>query len=216
MNKDAEKKPSVKDVMMQHMEEKYNEKFEFVNINTEAWTASFTEMILSSEKYPGGRIVVHKYKDLDLIEDNYVDFLMKSKIEEAVGKIVEEIYPKSKVFYSAGGRPLPNSVTVDMSLEEYSKATIIGLTLKICVEDSDYKTNKDENLEQLRKVLEEKKYYSDLDIFYLKEGKLEQINDGNWRELLTGPSRAEWTVHRGMFSMDDSYGFSYSEWRDIK
>jgi hypothetical protein len=156
MNKNTENKTSVKDYMMKYMEEKYNEKFEFVNINTESWTSAFTEMILSSEKYPGGRILVHKYKELDLIEDNYVDFLMKTKIEEAVGKIVEEIYPKSKVFYSAGGKPLPNRVNVDMSIEDYSKETIIGLALKICVEDPDYKTNKDNNLEQLRKVLEGK------------------------------------------------------------
>lgn len=216
MNKNTENKTSVKDYMMKYMEEKYNEKFEFVNINTESWTSAFTEMILSSEKYPGGRILVHKYKELDLIEDNYVDFLMKTKIEEAVGKIVEEIYPKSKVFYSAGGKPLPNRVNVDMSIEDYSKETIIGLALKICVEDPDYKTNKDNNLEQLRKVLEGKKYYSDLDIFYLKEGKLELINDSNWRELLTGPSRADWTYLVGTFCLDDSYNFTYSEWREIK
>jgi hypothetical protein len=43
-----------------------------------------------------------------------------------------------------------------MSIEDYSKETIIGLALKICVEDPDYKTNKDNNLEQLRKVLEGK------------------------------------------------------------
>lgn len=55
MNKNTENKTSVKDYMMKYMEEKYNEKFEFVNINTESWTSAFTEMILSSEKYPGGR-----------------------------------------------------------------------------------------------------------------------------------------------------------------
>ena len=216
MNKNTGSKPSVKDFMMQHMEEKYNEKFEFVNINTETWTSSFTEMILSSEKYPGGRILVHKYNGTDLIEDNYVDFLMKTKIEEAVGKIVAEIYPKSKVFYSAGGKPLPNRVNVDMSIEDYSKETITGLVLSICVGDPDYKNNKDEKLEKLRLILEEKKYYSRLDIFYIKEGKLELINDDNWYETLTGPSHAEWIHLAGFFSMDDSYKFTYSEWRDIK
>ena len=207
---------SVKDLMMRHMEEKYNEKFEFVNIDTEVWTANYTEMILSSEKYPGGRIIVHRNKENGLIIDNYVDFLMKTKIEEAVGKIVAEIYPKSKVFYLAGGKPLSNSVTSDMSIEEYSKVAIIGLALNICVEDSDYETNKDEKLEQLRKTLEDKKYRSRLDIFYLKEGKFDQINDSNWYERLTGPSKKEWICHRGMFSMDESFKFGYREWREMK
>ena len=207
---------SVKDLMMKHMEEKYNEKFEFVNIDTEVWTANYTEMILSSEKYPGGRILVYRYKGTDLIEDNYVDFLMKTKIEEAVGKIASEIYPKSKVIYKAGGKPLSNDVTSDISIGDYAKARFFALPIDICVEDSGYETNKDEKLEQLRKVLEEKEYRSDLRIYYLKEGKLEQFEDSNWEELTSEPNIKEFVVLRGSFYMDNSYKFGYSEWREIK
>jgi hypothetical protein len=222
MNNNIEKEPmekdntSVKDLMMKHMEEKYNEKFEFVNIDTEVWTANYTEMILSSEKYPGGRIIVHRNKENGLIIDNYVDFLMKTKIEEAVGKIIAEIYPKSKVFYHAGSEPLSNNITPDMSIEDYVKARIFALPIDICVEDSEYETSKNEKLEQLRKVLEEKEYRSDLRIYYLKEGKLEQFEDSNWEELTSEPTINEFVVLRGSFYMDNSYKFGYSEWREIK
>ena len=44
---------------------------------------------------------------------------MKERIEEELTEIVK-IYPKSKVFYRPG-RPVPNSVTPDISIAEYSK-----------------------------------------------------------------------------------------------
>ncbi|TYQ16026.1 UNVERIFIED_CONTAM: hypothetical protein Cloal_2528 [Acetivibrio alkalicellulosi] len=207
---------SIKDLMMEHMSEKYNEEFVFENINTEVWTAPYTEMILSSEKFPGHSIVVYRYKDSGEIVDNYMDFYMKERIEKEISEILAGVYSNSKVFYRTGGRPVSNSVTPDISISEYAKATIIGLTLTICIEDPDYEANKDEKIEQLRKVLEEKKYMSSLDVFYVKEGKLDLINDSNQSEVLTGPSNAETVLVRGGFAMNDSFEFDYYKWRDIK
>jgi uncharacterized protein YqfB (UPF0267 family) len=212
----VEPEGSVKDMMMEHMREKYNEEFEFVNIDTEAWTAPYTEMILKSEKFPNHRIVVYRYKETGAIVDNYMDFHMKERIEEELTEIVKKIYPKSKVFYRPGGRPLPNRVTPDISLEEYSIETVIGLALTICIEDADYETNKEEKIEELRKALEEKKYKCTLDVFYIKEGKIDLINDDNETEVLTGPHNAEWVLTRGGFVMTNSFEFRYSEWREIK
>ncbi len=151
-NKDVvEQGGSVKDMMMEHMREKYNEEFEFVNIDTEVWTAPYTEMIVKSEKFPNHRIVVQRYSETGAIVDNYMDFHMKERIEKELTEIVKEIYPKSKVFYRPGGRPVPNSVTPDISISEYSKKTIIGLTLTIFIEDPEYKTNKDEKIEERKR-----------------------------------------------------------------
>ena len=207
---------SVKDMMMEHMREKYNEEFEFVNINTEVWTAPYTEMIVKSEKFPNHRIVVQRYKETGAIVDNYMDFHMKERIEEELTEIVKKIYPKSKVFYRPGGRPVPNSVTPDISIAEYSIKTIIGLALTICIEDPDYETNKDEKIEELRKALEKREYKCHLDVFYIKEGKIDLINEDNRREVLTGPHNAEWVLTRGGFVMTNSFEFRYSEWREIK
>jgi len=206
---------SVKDMMMEHMREKYNEEFEFVNINTEVWTAPYTEMIVKSEKFPNHRIVVQRYKETGAIVDNYMDFHMKERIEKELIEIVKEIYPKSKVFYRPGGRPVPNSVTPDISISEYSKKTIIGLTLTIFIEDPEYKTNKDEKIEELRKALEEKQYMCVFDIFYTDTDKLELVNDLDENELLTGSLQKEWILMRGDFNMTDSFEFSYYEWREF-
>jgi len=217
-NKDVVKQEgSVKDMMTEHMREKYNEEFEFVSINTEVWTAPYTEMIVKSEKFPDHRIVVQRYKETGAIVDNYMDFHMKERIEKELTEIVKEIYPKSKVFYRPGGRPVPNSVTPDISIAEYSIETIIGLALTICIEDPDYETNKDEKIEELRNALEERRYICNLDVFYIKEGKIDLINDDNRREVLTGPHNAEWVLMRAYFLMNDSFEFENDpEWREIK
>ncbi|PQQ65642.1 hypothetical protein [Acetivibrio saccincola] len=207
---------SVKDMMMEHMREKYNEEFEFVNIDTEVWTAPYTEMIVKSEKFPNHRIVVQRYSETGAIVDNYMDFHMKERIEEELTEIVKKIYPKSKVFYRPGGRPVPNSVTPDISIAEYSKIRLPGLPVTICIEDPDYETNKDKKIEELRKVLEGKKYICHLDVFYIKEDKLDLINEDNRREVLTGPHNTEWVLIRGGFLMTDSFEFDYYEWREIK
>src|SRR5690554_1477755 len=187
---------SVKDMMMEHMREKYNEEFEFVNIDTEVWTAPYTEMIVKSEKFPNHRIVVQRYKETGAIVDNYMDFHMKERIEKELIEIVKEIYPKSKVFYRPGGRPVPNSVTPDISIA-----------------DPDYETNKDEKIEELRNALEERRYICNLDVFYIKEGKIDLINDDNRREVLTGPHNAEWVLMRAYFLMNDSFEFENDpEW----
>ena len=207
---------SVKDMMMEHMREKYNEEFEFVNINTEVWTAPYTEMIVKSEKFPNHRIVVQRYNETGAIVDNYMDFHMKERIEKELTEIVKEIHPKSKVFYRPGGRPVPNSVTPDISISEYSKIRLPGLPVTICIEDPDYETNKGEKIEELRKALEKREYICHLDVFYIKEDKLDLINEDNETEVLTGPHNTEWVLIRGGFLMTDSFEFDYYEWREIK
>lgn len=207
---------SVKYMMMEHMREKYNEDFVFVNINTEIWTAPYTEMIVKSGKFPGQRIVVQRYKETGVIVDNYMDFYMKERIEKALTEIVKGIYPKSKVFYRSGGRPVPNSVTPDMDISEYSKIRLPGLPVTICIEDGGYETNKDNKIEKLRKALEERKYKCNLDVFYIREGKIDLISEENVTEVLTGTHNAEWVLLRGGFNTKDTFEFSYSKWRQVK
>jgi hypothetical protein len=203
----------IKEMMIGHMREKYNEDFEFVNMDTEVWTAPYTEMIVKSEKFPNHRLVVQRYKETGVIVDNYMDFYMKERIEKALTETVKKIYPKSKVFYRPGGRPVSNDVTPDMDISEYSKIRLPGLPVTICIEDSDYETNKDEKIEELRKALEERKYKCNLDVFYVKEGKIQLINSDNASEVLTGSSRKEWVLMRGDFSLDFSFKFRYYDWR---
>ncbi|MEN8906033.1 MAG: hypothetical protein ABF289_08760, partial [Clostridiales bacterium] len=98
----------------------------------------------------------------------------------------------------------------------YSKNRYLNLSITICIFDSNYKENKDENLEELRFKLEEKKYKCSLLIFYIKEDKLDSITSSNWTDKVIGPNKIEYTFLRGSFSMDDDFKFGYTEWREIK
>lgn len=120
------------------------------------------------------------------------------------------------MFYRSGGRPVPNSVTPDMDISEYSKIRLPGLPVTICIEDGGYETNKDNKIEKLRKALEERKYKCNLDVFYIREGKIDLISEENVTEVLTGPHNAEWVLLRGGFNTKDTFEFSYSKWRQVK
>lgn len=199
---------SAKEEMLEFMKNKYNEEFEFVSIGNEAWNANYTEMIVHSEKFPKGRIIVRKYGDK--IVDNYTDFLMKEKIEEELRPIIAQVYPESNVFYRPGGMPMGDEVNQSMSIKEYSKAMIIPLSFAICISDPSYKINKDEKVEELRKVLESKEYICMLYIFYVKEDKLDLINDMNINDLFTDSKISDWILCEGRFRMDRTYQFKTS------
>jgi hypothetical protein len=207
---------SVKDEMMKHMKDKYNEQFKFVNIGTEVWSAPYTEMKVGSDKFPGSVIVIRRNDKTGVTVDNYVDFLMKSKIEEAMNEISSKIYPKSKVLYEPGGAPLPDKITPEISVEEYSKFKDIGLSLTLCISDPNYKTSREQKIEQLRMALKNKGYRCNLIVFYVLDGKLDLINNANMNELFAGATEAKWSIIRGEFSMDRTYKFRYSEWRDLR
>jgi hypothetical protein len=209
--------PSVKEQVEKYMKDKYNEEFKFLGGGTEGWNAPETEIYVSSEKFPDAKIMIRRGKKSGEMIDNYMDFLMKSKIEVVMNAIVSKIYPKSKVLYSTGGAPL-DGTTPQMSVEEYIKYSgkNLALSLTICISDLDYKTNKDQKLEQLRIKLEEKKYMCKFYIFYVLGGKLELVNDTNKNDLYSNATATNWSMMRGDFSLDSSYKFLVNRWREIK
>lgn len=213
-SKEANNGKTVKEEMLEHMKNKYGEEFELVNIGTDSWVDPYSEMILHSKKFPKGRIIVRKGGDT--ITDNYTDFLMKEKIEAEMTEIVSKIYPKSKVLYDAGGKTLGNEVNPSMSVKEYSKSRLLPFSITVCISESNFETNKDKKIEELRKALEEKQYRSDISIFYVLEDKLSLINSDNINELYASSTQAKWSVARGDFLMDNSCKFISRRWSEIK
>jgi hypothetical protein len=73
-----------KSKMMRYMEEKYGEEFTFVDIGTQIWTASYTEMIVTSEKFPNDQIKVHMDKETKEISDDYLFYMRQSEMDALV------------------------------------------------------------------------------------------------------------------------------------
>lgn len=203
-----------KEELMKYMEEKYGEEFEFVNINTQTWSAGYVEMKVKSKQFPDYTITVRKSKEKGIISDNYVDFLMKEPIEQELNTILAQVYENYKVFYIPGGIPLPNEASPDMSVSEYSKIRTLPLTIQIGVFDENL-SSKDELVEKLRILLEAKQYKSEVYVFYMLDGKLSELNDSNRNELFNDSTDHNWAVIRGHFLMDKNFQFLSSKWREL-
>ena len=203
------KEPLVKEQVEKYMKDKYNEKFKVLE-GTEGLDDSGEEIYVSSEKFPHARIMVKRDDKTGEMIDNYLEFLLKSKIQDVMNKIVSEVYPKSKVFYNTDGLPVEEA-TSQMSAEEYLK--FCTLTLTICVSDPDYIKNKEQKLEQLRLKFEEKQFKPMISVFYLVDGKLDSINENELYERMT---ESNWSKLRGDFGIGGSYKFRYSDWRELR
>ena len=216
----AKQKPEVdvKAEVEKYLKEKYNENFTVTGGGTESWDSPDTEIYAKPEKFPEERVMVRRGKKTGGMIDNYMDYLMKSKIEKVMTEIISPIYPKSKVLYDAGGAPLDGTYP-DMSVDGYLSYISIHpkISLTICVSDPEYKTNRDEKAEELRKKFEERQYRGNFAIFYMLEGKLEVITEASKKELYHLYSRSKWCSMMGFFTMDDSYNYYDSdEWEEIK
>ena len=207
----------VKAEVEKYLKDKYNENFTVTGGGTESWDSPDTEIYAKPEKFPEERVMVRRGKKTGGMIDNYTGILMKSKIDEIMTDIVSQVYPKCKVWYDIPKAPL-DGTSPDMSTEGYLEyvSQYSKISLTICVSDTEYKKNKDEKLEKLRREFEEKQYRGDFSIFYMLEGKLEEITEANKKELY-GYDTNKWCNYMGVFTMDDSYNYYDSdEWEEIK
>jgi hypothetical protein len=207
-------KVSAEEEMLKHMEEKYGEDFEIISKETQTWSAGYSEMKIRSSKFPDASIIVRKTKETGNISDNYVDFLMKEKIEMEYEEIVSHVYDDFKVFYNAGGTTLPEAAVPDMTVTEYSKVKNVPMSVQIAVEQDP--ATKDELAEKLRALLEEKQYRTELYIFYILEGKLSELNASNNDQLYDSSTEKNWASLRGNLSMDKDFKFRSVRWRELQ
>lgn len=87
-----------KEEMLKYLSEKYNEEFEYVNMNTQIWDKDYTEMILKSKKFSEYSIVVHKDNKTNIITDNYLVISHNNEIENTIENLANKVYENIKVF----------------------------------------------------------------------------------------------------------------------
>ncbi len=207
----------VKAEVEKYLKDKYNENFTVTGGGTEGWNAPDTEIYAKPEKFPEERVKVRRGKKTGEMIDNYTGILMKSQIDKIMTDLVSQVYPQSKTWYDIPKAPL-DGTSPEMSVEDYLKyiSSHPKISLTICVSDSEYRTNKDEKAEELRKKFEEKQYRGNFAIFYMLEGKLEEITEANKKELY-GYDTNKWCSMMGFLFMDKSYQYdSVSSWEEIK
>ena len=114
----TDKTENEKITMMEYLEQKYDEKFEFVNINTQVWSPDYTEMIVKSEKHPNVSIIVQKNNTSGEILDNYISIILNQDIEREISSIVTSVYGENKTFNTPKRKVLPSTIEKDASVTD--------------------------------------------------------------------------------------------------
>ncbi len=202
--------------IINRMEERYGH--EFIFLEDEPLTSASGEdvFIVKSTEFPD-RITVYLNHKTGDIHDSYLKYYLRDEVEEELSKVVGEVYEDYKVFYSTGGDSLIGEHP-EMTVDEYIKfkSDKTGLAFVVLVEDENYLINRDRQVNELRLELKENEIVSDIIVYYLLEGELENM-DHNEKEVFMKDIHKENRAYtRGGFTMGNDYEFSYEEWREYR
>ncbi len=172
--------------MMSYMEEKYGEEFEVEALNTQVWTATYTGIQVKSAKFPEEVINVITYKNgtKRIYEDNYISILRRNDFNAAYQDQVNKVYKKSLVFATSISAylTLPSEIDQSTEINDILSNPDVRASVSIYVEDDS--KNKDEQIDELRLLLKEKKWLSTITIYYVKEDLLNNISWENRNDIM--------------------------------
>lgn len=116
------RKNTTKEVL-KHMQNKYDDTFEYAAPFGGGMGNKSTQMILSSEKYPGKRIWVWCFEDESgdvQIADNYVGVKYEKQTAELLNNILENVVGENfTLFYDAYLNTATKGASDEMTFEEY-------------------------------------------------------------------------------------------------
>jgi hypothetical protein len=214
-------KKSVYDEMTGYMENKYGEKFIFIEPEGANIVRGSSERsgYFSSGKFPDvKRILVKGDKDDDgkyHFKDNYTAYLLSDEISDWASEKAKPIYGNCKVFFDNQTESvLPENFGKDTTLKEYIDSE--WLEIFIFLDSIADVTKKDENIEKLRNVLMENKVHADVIVWYFNSDEdFAAIDKNNCRLYINGlDSKKDKRLKAvGVFHMNTSYEFHYYNWR---
>ncbi len=127
------------------------------------------------------------------------------------------MYKDYKVFFNTGGHSLRGEHP-DMTVREFMEhqSEIRDVHFSIIVEDPEYKSNRDIDIDTVRKLFKEEEILPHIVILYVHPKELEQINHENIYKRLNDIKQEKWAYTRGSFTIGEDYEFVYTEWRDYE
>lgn len=205
--------PAEKKIVVE-MEEKYGEEFRFVEWRTLNFGSESCTAHLECDSFPGKLIKAGREtaRDGDMIYlDNYMGYLFEDAIRAELESTVKCIYPESKVLFFVPSSQFPRDMGPKMNIEDilHDKDTL--LAAMILVEQQSEDRDQEQQLEQLRSELEERRLRVDGNLFLVSDGAvLEEINESNYFDWT---ARDGWFSGRCYFATDQNYDFLYANWR---
>ena len=183
---------------------KYEDKFTFVSMGDELWTADYSEIILCSQKLDGERIVVRVYGDGTML-DNYMAVKYKAEVESLIQPIAETIYSVCKVV----NIPIhygKKHFSKEMTLVEYVSAKTSAISIAIATTASldDWESD----ARALVQMLEENHIAANVRIFYYDEENWENVHESELTSKIFTPEAEK----RLLIRVSDDYTIDRLEW----
>lgn len=196
------------------MEEKYGEEFRFVEWRTLRFGSKSCTAHLECDSLPGKLIKAGQEisGDGDMIYfDNYMGYRYEDEIREELESAVKCVYPESRVLFLVPSCQFPLYMGPEMSAEDIMHDPDTLLAAMIIAKQPWDEQEKEIQMEQLRRELEERQIRVDGNLFITQdETAFEQIDSMNYSEWT---AREDWFSGRCYFAMDQAYEFYYANWR---
>lgn len=174
------------------MEEKYREKFRFIELVGSHFGRADREAYMECESFPEERIWVYRKVAEDgnrTYGDDYMGYYYSTDIVEKVRQCAEEIYSGCEVSYHVMESYIPADSGPGQSLEEMLIDPNVVFSVEILTVPKNNDGEKEMDLERFRQKLKEK----------------------NLR--LKGTLTLKNTGQKCFFAMDRAYEFFYADWR---
>ncbi len=199
--------------MMNYMEEKYGEEFEVIAVNTQTETSSRPKIQIKSYKFPNDIITVSTYRKdgKRVYEDSYIPILRRDEFNLVYQELVSEVYKNSKTYVDsvASYITLPTEIDKKTKIEDILSNHQVNICISAYVVDDESK--KEEQMEQLRLMLKEKRWDTTVDICYVDEAILNKLTYKN-RVNILGQKGSCYLY--GSMIMSDDFEVTDIEWSD--
>ena len=160
------------DRMVSYMNEKYDDKFEFITAYGGSLGSNVRRITVSSEKYPGKEISVRCIleNDNEIYSDNYIGVKYEEQTRELIRSILQSCYGQEVfLIYRVNNLAMPPSFTADMSFDEYKAESGAAVTFTAIVKYGLTGTAKEEAAAVLKKKIMDAGLYCSGTVYFASD-----------------------------------------------
>lgn len=207
------KKDITKEVL-EHMQNKYDDTFEYAAPFGGGMGNVTTQMLLTSEKYPGKTIWIECYVDEDdniNIVDNYLSIKYEQQTAELINEIIDKTTDKDfAVFYDLPLQAFTKGASKETTFEEYISQPSSDICF-IAIVDAQGEIDRDAFEQELEKNIVESGLCCRIgDVFFDSSGNYNSITIENLESYII----KDLYDYSFTFCMADNESIDYKEWNN--
>ena len=196
-------RPSFQEEALSYLQEKYNENFQWIEPAGGHFGSSRKSGYVSSSSLPGEKILVTGERgNLETFKDNYMAHLLNDEASSKLQEIASSVDAQWRVFCKP--KEVGLSIGKNTTAMEYLQQG--GGLVRLFVNNSDWESIRDDQMEAFRKALWREKIYANITVNALPQNTLAGITFENYEQYLNKNGQ-------GRFIMDEKGNFAISQWR---